>query len=89
MNNRVEFQRDQETDRFYRGKPGTWALTTDGSVVMTCPVCGNAGTIGTHSIADDGTVSPSIVCANGGAKGCSFHEFVRLAEWEPWPEARR
>lgn len=33
-----------------------------------------------HSIAADGTLSPSYVCPSG---GCTFHESVRLVGWEP------
>lgn len=32
-----------------------------------------------HTVAADGRVSPSVVCMT---RGCSFHEFVRLHEWE-------
>lgn len=32
-----------------------------------------------HTIAADGTVSPSVVCP---IEGCDFHEFVRLIGWE-------
>lgn len=31
-----------------------------------------------HSIAKDGTLSPSLVCP---VPGCTFHEFVRLVGW--------
>lgn len=57
-------------------------------VVLVCPVCGGSGTLvhlshpehgGRHQIADDGTVSPSVVCA----LDCGFHEFVRLEGWTP------
>lgn len=33
-----------------------------------------------HSIAADGTVTPSYVCP---VAGCTFHDFVRLVGWEP------
>lgn len=36
-----------------------------------------------HEIADDGTVSPSVVCP---WDGCGFHEFIRLLDW---PATRR
>ena len=31
-----------------------------------------------HVIADDGTVSPSVVCPRD---GCDFHEFIVLDDW--------
>jgi hypothetical protein len=33
-----------------------------------------------HTIAADGTVTPSYVCV---ATGCTFHEMVRLVGWDP------
>lgn len=33
-----------------------------------------------HSVARDGTVSPSFVCS---VPGCSWHVYVRLADWTP------
>ncbi|HYE72624.1 MAG TPA: hypothetical protein VEF04_04800 [Blastocatellia bacterium] len=46
---------------------------------MHCPTCGKQVAISakTHSIADDGTVTPSMICPHD----CSFHEYIRLAEW--------
>ena len=32
----------------------------------------------THSIASDGTVSPSVVCPYG----CGFHKFIKLEGWD-------
>lgn len=32
-----------------------------------------------HSIAVDGTVSPSLECPE---PGCTFHEFVQLVDWD-------
>lgn len=31
-----------------------------------------------HTVGDDGTVRPSLVCP---ADGCGFHEFVKLDGW--------
>lgn len=31
-----------------------------------------------HAIADDGTVTPSVVCP---IEGCGFHEWVKLEGW--------
>ena len=44
---------------------------------VVCSV-GHAGLITDHEIAADGTVTPSVVCTQG---GCVFHEFVRLVGW--------
>lgn len=33
-----------------------------------------------HTILDDGTVQPSVVCP---VDGCGFHEFVKLKDWKP------
>lgn len=33
-----------------------------------------------HQVAPDGTVTPSYVCT---VTGCTFHEWVRLAGWDP------
>lgn len=44
---------------------------------MACPY-GHVLTLRIHTIAKDGTVSPSVICS---APGCSFHEYVRLIGW--------
>jgi hypothetical protein len=44
---------------------------------MTCAY-GHSLTLGGHAIDADGTVHPSVVCP---ARGCSFHDFVRLDGW--------
>lgn len=51
-------------------------------------VCGNghAGLIDEHVIADDGTVSPSVVCTE---ENCGWHEHIQLDRWSerekpPW-----
>lgn len=44
---------------------------------MTCSA-GHRMTLRGHSIAPDGSVTPSVVCP---ARECSFHAFVRLAGW--------
>lgn len=51
-------------------------------VVLQCPK-GHRATISRgehgHQIADDGTVTPSVVCPG---VGCDFHEHVKLDGWE-------
>lgn len=67
--------------------PNTWrhwidrdfAQKTDiQTAVLTCPNCGNAMSLKEHTIAENGAVSPSVVCPE---KDCTFHEFVVLKEW--------
>jgi hypothetical protein len=49
---------------------------------FTCPTCRRGVSIAkdVHTIALDGTVSPSFVCKQN---GCTFHEFIILAGWTP------
>ena len=82
-----------------------WAAPVGGSrfVLLTCPKCGAEARLtgpikivhgaldghGGHTIADDGTVTPSVVCQAGDkhrdpADGCDFHEIVRLEGWVPF-----
>lgn len=51
------------------------------TALYTCPN-GHRGMVDVHTIADDGTLSPSVVCA---ASGCTFHDYVRLEGWEEKP----
>lgn len=59
-----------------------YACQSDKDLVLA--TCSNGHTCrlvsGAHSIAADGTISPSYVCP---AKGCDFHRFVRLLDWDP------
>lgn len=64
--------------------PGTWFWEgMDGYIILIfhCPQCLHVFRFGknVHSIAPDGTVTPSVVCP---WRGCSFHEFVKLTEWD-------
>ena len=53
-------------------------------VLVRCPLCSktftgrNYGIPRGHTIASDGTLSPSLVCP---FPPCTFHEFVRLLDW--------
>jgi hypothetical protein len=64
--------------------PFTWRDYIDpaGKVLDCSPVIvdpkGHYLSIHKHSIAQDGTVSPSVVCP---VEGCGFHEFIKLEEW--------
>jgi len=63
---------------------GTWRLTKrDGFYVanFSCPRCGARGGLGhgtNHTIADDGSVSPSVVCDDA---ACGYHDFIKLDGW--------
>lgn len=48
--------------------------------MLSCPTCGETSTISrrVHSVADDGTVTPSYVCPY---PPCTFHAFVVLDDW--------
>jgi hypothetical protein len=60
--------------------PGTWRPgSSDGTrtAFFRCPKCPTYGSLaGTHEIADDGKVTPSMVCPN-----CDFHEHIVLEGW--------
>ena len=62
-----------------RGAPA-WQARHPGDIcVVTCTNGHQTRLVSAiHSVAADGTVSPSYVCV---ADGCSFHEFVRLEGW--------
>ena len=57
---------------------GTWCISPDvpDNVLFKCPN-GHIGILD-HDIADDGTVSPSVICMHD---GCEFHEFIVLDGW--------
>jgi hypothetical protein len=64
-----------------RGEPNTyWAE-------VCCPGCGKVSLIGSnHTVAADGTVSPSDVCPY---LPCGFHEFVICDDWDRPSTPRR
>ncbi len=66
-----------------RSQPGPWWWPlTDGSqksASVKCPECGLVCVLD-HSISDDGTVAPSLVCPE---PECSWHVFVQLVGWSP------
>ncbi len=41
---------------------------------------GHIASLSDHTIAPDGTVSPSLVCPR---EGCDFHEVIKLEGWSP------
>lgn len=64
--------------------PGEYApLRKDGLEVnafIGCPGCARCITISEHAVTPDGRVNPSLDCP---FDDCEFHEFVRLADWNP------
>lgn len=71
---------------FRSTKGGAWApsTTADGrrSAKVWCGGCGGFGFLDGHDIADDGTVSPSLVCPHG----CGWHVWAQLELWPPGSE---
>ena len=68
--------------------PGEWKpvqlqKTGERTARLVCPDC-RCRALLDHSIATDGTVTPSVVCPT---EGCNFHEMVRLSGWGTlvWP----
>lgn len=47
------------------------------TALMKCPN-GHIGSLLDHTIANDGIVSPSVVCSKA---GCGFHDKVKLTGW--------
>lgn len=78
----VLVKKDQESIRYSdRAKPNTWGVNilSDGRTqIITRCSHNHIGSLTDHTIADDGTVSPSVVCQH---PGCDFHEFIKLDEW--------
>jgi zona occludens toxin (predicted ATPase) len=56
------------------GKQVVWLFCPEGHTAILQQPDGG------HDIADDGTVSPSVVCPHD---DCDFHEHVVLEDWEP------
>jgi hypothetical protein len=49
------------------------------SAMVSCPTCGKTASLSGHEIADDGVVTPSVVCPYD---KCKFHEHVTLGGWQ-------
>jgi hypothetical protein len=65
----------------FPAKRGEYQVAPGGGVNFTCPVCKcgfgfKPSTV--HTIADDGKVTPSVICPNG----CGFHAWVTLKDWK-------
>jgi hypothetical protein len=66
--------------------PGTYTRVTStsgvASAIVVCPRCKRGASLshdGGHTIAVDGTVSPSLVCPYD---GCDWHVYARLEGWK-------
>jgi hypothetical protein len=74
----ILIKRDLETDPEKWCAPLTWRWAKDNEG-MRHPIIVDSFRhnmqISKHTIAPDGTVSPSVVCDY---KGCTFHEFIKL-----------
>jgi hypothetical protein len=59
-----------------------WAKNVRAIALVKCPGCGIESTLSanTHTVATDGTVTPSYVCPH---TPCTFHEWVKLDGWRP------
>jgi len=71
---------------FGHNTPGTWRplKTIEGpSAVVCCAKCGCSSTLTRHTIAADGTVTPSLGCPweKHGMPACGWHVFVKLEGW--------
>lgn len=54
---------------------------------ICCPGCGKVGLLGSnHTVATDGTVTPSDVCP---FPPCVFHDFIALDDWNRPSTPRR
>lgn len=64
--------------------PGQWyPVQRDGggtTANICCPECGRFSHL-RHQIAEDGSVSPSVVCPY--TEDCGWHVFVILEGWKP------
>jgi len=63
-----------------RPAKGEWSPRVVGgkrTAQLACPKCGDSGSLCTHEIAADGSVTPSVMC-----NACDYHESgLRLEGW--------
>ena len=61
--------------------PNEWQRSRRGEkALITCRQCGEETAIVTHTVASDGTVTPSLVCP---IPDCTEHIMGRLEGWDP------
>lgn len=61
-----------------RDKGQWWPLQAADQIVsasFVCPVCELRAYLTDHEIAEDGTVTPSVLC------DCGFHDYLKLIGW--------
>lgn len=72
----------QDTSNSEEDQPiNTWRLSNGLDDILYPTIRDSNGDwfgLATHSIAEDGIVSPSVVCPYG----CGFHEFIKLEGWD-------
>lgn len=49
------------------------------TALISCPNCGQFMSLSQHTIAENGEVTPSLVCPH---YGCDFHEHITLENWK-------
>lgn len=78
----IEIPRAQSSEKWMQQPGPLWhPARLDGkhTAMVTCD-SGHAAYLSDHTIADDGTVSPSLVCPE---KDCPWHVMAKLAGWKP------
>ena len=78
----IDFTRDLGDP--WANPPLTWRpmrMKEGGPLVTATAVCSNehSGSLESHEISEDGTVTPSVDCS---IEGCDFHDHIRLVGWE-------
>lgn len=76
----ITFVRKSADEDAFTKTPLTWTLLRMGSRWSAMAVCpnGHEGSLDDHAIAEDGVVTPSVVCPE---KKCGFHDYVQLEGW--------
>ena len=60
---------------------GVWELASTPAgytALMSCPECGKIAALSDHTIEEDGSVHPSVVCPRD---NCTFHKHIQLEGW--------
>ena len=76
----ITFTRKSADEDAFKATPLTWTLLRTAKGWSAMAVCSNGheGSLDDHTIAGDGTVTPSVVCPE---KKCGFHDHIQLAGW--------
>lgn len=75
---RVTLTRCLEGSGLHHGRWRPVLLDGERTARIACPSCGTLGLLD-HEIAEDGAVSPSVVCPRD---GCGWHEWIRQSTEE-------